>query len=229
MRASAGAGHQRVRCFPGAAGGGHQAVRHRSLQDAHCHRAQGHHPCSGGPCRSCSKLLTCHASVAGLGSIHVADTAALPTRLQGRAHLSTVVLSTPGCFAPSAHPRSPATLQVKQSQEHLLERLISYVHNLEPTQLEHLLEEDQEVTQKRAAAQMSLQVGPGRGAAAWPTALCCWGLQCMGAGSGCHQTGAVWGHATGSAGGTEKSVLCQQFSTGRHTLWCRTFRRPSGS
>lgn len=54
-----------------------------------------------------------------------------------------------------------AALQVKQSQEHLLERLISYVHNLEPTQLEHLLEEDQEVTQKRAAAQMSLQVGSG--------------------------------------------------------------------
>jgi Dynamin GTPase effector domain len=54
---------------------------------------------------------------------------------------------------------SCAILQVKQSQEHLLERLISYVHNLEPTQLEHLLEEDQEVTQKRAAAQMSLQVG----------------------------------------------------------------------
>ena len=102
----------------------------------------------------------------GLEAFIVADTAALPIRLQGRAHLSTVFLLTPGCFAPLADPRSPATPQVKQSQEHLLERLISYVHNLEPTQLEHLLEEDQEVTQKRAAAQMSLQVGAGRGAAA---------------------------------------------------------------
>lgn len=48
--------------------------------------------------------------------------------------------------------------QVKQSQEHLLERLITYVNNLKPTDLEHLLEEDSEVTQKRAAAQMSIKV-----------------------------------------------------------------------
>jgi hypothetical protein len=82
----------------------------------------------------------------------------------GSGRLTPSPMALPALQHSDATPnsRSSAAPQVKQSQEHLLERLISYVHNLEPTQLEHLLEEDQEVTQKRAAAQMSLQVVLGR-------------------------------------------------------------------
>jgi len=49
--------------------------------------------------------------------------------------------------------------QVKQSQEHLLERLYAYVTGLKPQELDMLLDEDSELTQKRAAAQMTIKVG----------------------------------------------------------------------
>lgn len=55
-----------------------------------------------------------------------------------------------------------AGVQVKMSQEHLLERLYAYVTGLKPMELDGLLDEDSEVTQKRAAAQMSIKVAPAR-------------------------------------------------------------------
>ena len=119
-------------------------------------------------------------------------------------------------------------LQVKQSQEHLLERLISYVHNLEPTQLEHLLEEDQEVTQKRAAAQMSLQVGPGCGRGCLASRLCGWGLDWHGCIELLPSDWCCLAHAASSIGRTGGSVSWQLTACAA-PLWCRTCRRPSGS
>jgi hypothetical protein len=54
-------------------------------------------------------------------------------------------------------PKAIIHAQVKQSQEHLLERLYAYVTGLKPGELDMLLDEDSEVTQKRAAAQMSIK------------------------------------------------------------------------
>lgn len=65
--------------------------------------------------------------------------------------------------------------QVKQSQEHLLERLYAYVTGLKPQELDMLLDEDSELTQKRAAAQMTIKVGlvqPGIAASGFATGFC---------------------------------------------------------
>jgi len=65
--------------------------------------------------------------------------------------------------------------QVKQSQEHLLERLYAYVTGLKPQELDMLLDEDSELTQKRAAAQMTIKVGlvqPGIAASGLATGFC---------------------------------------------------------
>lgn len=55
-------------------------------------------------------------------------------------------------------PKAIIHAQVKMSQEHLLERLYAYVTGLKPMELDGLLDEETEVTQKRAAAQMSIKV-----------------------------------------------------------------------
>lgn len=49
-------------------------------------------------------------------------------------------------------------LQVKMAQENLLQHLYTYATHLNPLELEAMLNEDPELMQKRAAAQMAVKV-----------------------------------------------------------------------
>lgn len=49
-------------------------------------------------------------------------------------------------------------LQVKMAQENLLQHLYTYATHLNPLELEAMLNEDPELMQKRAAAQMTVKV-----------------------------------------------------------------------